>query len=80
MLLSTSTLAQNEEELQDPSEVPETQVNESEIEQIIVQGERTTFALRMEIQSAETEEEKRVIMVHFIVFSFLHYRAVDINI
>ena len=55
MFLCTSALAQNEEELQDPSEVPETQVNESEIEQIIVQGERTTFALRMEIQSAETE-------------------------
>ena len=29
MFLCTSALAQNEEELQDPSEVPETQVNES---------------------------------------------------
>ena len=55
MLLCTSALAQNEEGLQDSSDAPETQVNESEIEQIIVQGERTTFALRMEIQSAETE-------------------------
>jgi len=55
MFLCTSALAQNEEELQDSAEVPETQDNESEIEQIIVQGERTRFALRMEIERAETD-------------------------
>ncbi len=53
ILLSTSLYGQDETSSAEAE--PETQTEETAIEEITVQGQRTTFALRMEIESVETE-------------------------